>query len=621
MIDKSLEDKKKTESDRRPDAASGARAKDGTAAPAPNSALGFKGEGIGAYGRNSTELTQKMWDESKLAWNETSRGRLAIRLFSRGIMGAAFFAGGNLLTQKWMGKSDAPLYNPLKPLEEQKNPLQIIAKIIDEGVGKPIEALFGREAVHFRPTVWKYSSAGGSRGVAGRSLGHEVVGITFDFFCASVGDAWARDIVGWVDPNVKKSWIRDGKIDFPAAVKQMFKSTWQYISYNGGEDWAVAIPYAYFMKAQRAMISHPKISPGFEKDFDFSQNGNIFKVNDDKKVIGNYMWEGAMDLQGRFTVYNMGTLMYREAYDYAANLLQGKKASLYGAPDAQEHKGFFGKTADTAKWVVRSIIKGGLYMTPAVPAFWVTRSVQSRDTEFAVNPMRPDIPIAVVDGNANPHFDPHATEVNLIGKGFDKVGKYSSRLVERVDNIANRIDTKRKEGLLHAIKDKFGILELNKFSNTYTKAAISYTPYMYAKAEFARLWDHGKMDMALERMIDGAVNLNWGEFKAGTGEVYKSVVFEPLADPAREAEGQRRIALDTSLPADVNLNDERMKQRKALEKEKFDWRQRVVQGKPETKQTETTGSEKPAMKPASYVDQEELRKALHELTPPTSSIH
>jgi hypothetical protein len=630
-MDKSLEDKNKKDQ--------GAPSAGKTETPPP--ALDLKGEGLGAYGRNSSyqpELNQKLWDNSKLPWNETMGGRLAIRAFSRGVMGAAFFAAGNLLATKWMNGDVR--YDPTKPFSEQMslakggNPLKVIAKCIDTVAGKPIEwvttqvtgdPIKGLEMVHFRPTNPAYMGANALSKVPGRSLGHEAVGITFDFFCASVGDAWGRDIAGWVDPHVKKEWIKDGKIDFPAAVKQMCKSTAQYLTYNGGEDWAVAIPYAYYMKAQRAAIGHPKISPGFEKDFDLSKNGSVFKRDKHGHVTGNYSLEGSVDLQGRFTVYNMGTLMYREVYDHLVNwLVKGKKTRLYGAPDSDEKRSVLGWLGDHAKWVARSVIKGGIYMTPAVPFFWPTRAVQWRDQKLAVNPGNPAEPVSHIDERANPGFQEHGSGVNLIDKAYDTVGRASQHLVDFVDRHADRLDERGGKYVM-GFKQRLGIHELNQFSNVYTKAAISYTPYMYAKAEAARLWDHGKMDLSLERMIDGAAKLDLAEFKAGVGEVYRSFVHQPLKDPAREAEAQKRILLDTSLPADVNLGGDpsRRKLKAAREqqaaKDQLDWRQRVVQGKAEEKQEKKSPELSP--KAASYVDQEDLRKTLNELTPPTNSIH
>src|SRR5690606_383771 len=210
----------------------------------------------------------------------------------------------------------------------------------------------------------------------GRSLGHEAVSITFDFFSASIGDAFGRDIAGWFDPNVKKKWVKDGKISIPEAINSAIQSTARYVAYHGGEDLAVAVPYAYYMKGQRAVLN--RFSPGFKYDFDRGLHGGSFKIDETGKIIGNYNLEGMIDLQGRFTAYNIGTLMYREGYNYIADRLEGKKATLYGAPDKIEKGGLASNIANGTKWGLRSIVKGTIFMTPAIPFFSVFRSSQRK---------------------------------------------------------------------------------------------------------------------------------------------------------------------------------------------------------------------------------------------------
>ncbi len=593
----------------------------------------FGDAGIGAYTKGSPYLagtTQKDWDSDRKAWNDSKSGRLAIRVFSRGVMGAAFFAAGGMLTKKWMNPDNGLHYDPTKTLTQQENPLQFIAKLIDTVVGKPIEwtvtQVAGKEmglrSVNFRPLNKTFTK--GIGGAPGRSLGHESVGVTFDFFCASVGDAWGRDIAGWVDPNIRKSkdpnvrqkWIgEDGQFKPTEAVKQSLKSLWQYVSYNGGEDWAVAIPYAYFMKAQRAGIN--KISPGFATDFDHVKNGSAFKVRDEK-AKETFAVEGAIDLQGRFTVYNMGTLMYRELYDYADNKIHGKRTRLYGSPEDthKQNQGLLANIGDVAKWFVRSVIKGGIYMTPVVPTFWVTRVTQFRgkDRDAFITPGGTFAERSEINNLKDLKL--YGESETPQGKFFDAVGGLNAEAVSLVQAGTRKMDRFSGGRLEKQIGKVLGGSS-SDFAKRYTNAAVAYTPYMYSKAEAAKIWDTGKMDMSLERMIDGAAHLNWGEFKAGAGEVLSSVKLEVLADPVREAEGRRRNELDTSLPADVNL-DEKLKRRKMAAKNDSGWRQRLIQGNPESK---GYSADKTVVPNASFADQEELRKALRDLTPPTNSYH
>ncbi|MDX1974330.1 MAG: hypothetical protein SFT92_01500 [Rickettsiales bacterium] len=679
MMIKSLSDKEK---DEKLAAEVPAQASDGAPSaaaqtPAPN----LSQASFGAYGptNKAVDLSEKSWEQGQKPWNSTLKGRLAIRAVSRGIMGAAFFAVGGALTEKWLHKVPNK-YDASVGLLEQSNPLQFIAKLIDMTAGEGIKTTVnmlgydGERAVRFRPTKF-----GAMSNIPGRTLGHEVTSITFDFFCASVGDAWGRDIAGWFDPSVKKTWKKEnGSIDIPEAIKSASKYLVQYVTYNGGEDWAVAIPYAYYMRFSREMLNHA--DPGFVNDPDRNLNGGSFRVGRHGNVYGNYHEAGIVDLQGRFTVYNMGTLMYRELYTHIADRLAGRKTSLYGSPE-QEKPGLLGGVANVAKWVARSVIKAGIYMTPAVPFFWLSRTPQTKYRGTFIFPNHgmlgytsPGGKREIVKANEpipagstvyftrydreHTHLGDYAPEARArydgdfiqsyhapveqfgdparIGKGFDPYGKtfgpidWTLNEVGRVNyavgktasDIANQYND---TALGTRAREALGLKTLGGFAHSMTNASLAYTPYMIAKAEFANLWDSGKMDVSLERMIDGAAALNWGEFKSGASEVVNSVLHKPLADPAREAEAQHRIALDNSLSAGLNIGSQRDKNQNnpdvaAHKAHNLSWQERVVAGKTESKdkdnKVEAVGS-----KAGSHVEQEALRKALDELTPPTNSVH
>jgi len=247
---------------------------------------------IGAYSPNSSkpiELSQKAWNESVndpktgVPWMNDWKSRMGVRAFSRGIMGAGFFVVGGMLSRKWMKG-----YDLTKTFGEQenKNALQFLAKSIDTVVGKPIEAIIktvtgnerrAKRAVLFRSTYYTNKLQVGGKTLWGRSLGQEVIDVTFDFFSASVGDALGRDLISGLDPNVKKDWIDDkGHVDVKKAAGHAGKAVWRYLTYNGGEDWAVAIPYVYFMKWQRQYINN--FSPGWKYDFDQDKKGGSFKL-------------------------------------------------------------------------------------------------------------------------------------------------------------------------------------------------------------------------------------------------------------------------------------------------------------------------------------------------------
>lgn len=650
---------------------------------------------FGSYGPQSAaidpRLTSDAWKDSRnTAWSSTMHGRIAIRAFSRGLLGAAFFAAGGLLTTKWMAGKNA--YDHGKTFLEQKNPLQRVAKVIDFAIGKPIyllaEKIAGEQAainfVRFRPT--KYRGMQGNLPADGRSLGSEVVNVTFDFFAASIGDALGRDLADMVDPHNQKPWRdEDGHLDLAGAVKKAGKRAFRYVTYNGGEDWAVSIPYVYFMKAQRRVID--RISPGFKYDSDRALQGGSFKVDDNCKVIGGYGTAGAIDLQTRFTFYNIGTLMYREVYNHIADKLQGKPSSLYGAPDADKSDKTLTQrfVVDPFKWTLRSAVKGIIYMTPSVPLFWITRSPQHRSKGVFVNQKRgilehstgsrinslrvhelkdptnemfvpkgtrlfysnydnktntwhPEtVPAATFPNPFDEHFSPFTTHGDITDRVFDGMGYRNSKFNEKITNskLLNDVDRRLSE-YNEKIKaqggPEYGPLDFRKalginfteqYVNKLVNATISYTPYMASKAEFANMWDDGKMDLAAERLIDGATHFNWGEFKAGAGEVWHSILRRPLADPAREAEAQRRIELDSSAPVSFTRTQAQRRhargefsgQSSPVDSE-LSWKDRLFSGRAKEKP-----AQKPDSRPRSFAEQEAMKKALEELTPPTSAIH
>lgn len=574
------------------------------------SALSVGNGTIGAYAaaKPALDLSHLAWEKEKLAadhpkWHHTPEGRLAIRCFSRGIMGAAFFSMG----QRYAGTQ----MRTYRPDRAPENWVQFIAKAYDKVAGKPIEATVnalgfdGRRAVSFRPTRMFYGGMPGGP-QEGRTLGHEVVAVTFDFAAMSCGDAMGRDIASIADPNATLSWMKDGHINYPQAVKSMMMSAFKYLTYNQGEDWAVALPYVYFIRTQRNLIN--KFSPGFAYDSDRNLNGASFKVNDKGQVTGNYMAEGMFDLQSRFTVYNMGTLMFREAYMEAADKFLKWEESGYKMPAIETpKKGWLAAAVDGMKhligWGARDTIKAGIYMTPAVPFFWATRTPQTKwrglfihpekgvmtfksgphpwprdiDTVHANEPGRdtnklrleahrfgPETPVAfsryngrnggwdehmvrdTLSKDINPHrygkFDPHADTFGPVDKFFNKIGDLN-------DDYRRRI---RKPLTDFAQRQGFDVtsFRLKRDIDNFANASVSYTPYFYTKTEFAKLWDNGKMDTSIERMLDGVVKLDFGEFSGGISDIGNTIFQRPLSDPAREAAAQERIRNDIS-PADV----------------------------------------------------------------------
>ncbi len=602
----------------------------------------------------STEISYKNWEDSKknLRWDSTPQGRAVIRLFSRGGLGAAAFTFGSWYAGRGVGMKGYESTLKFSEISPTK-PLQYIAKSIDVVFGNSIKntaKLFGKSEeaaenmVRFRPTV------NIRQGVNGRSLGHESVSITFDFFCSSVGDAIGRDIANILDSNVKHTWKGEkGQIKYTEAAKTFGKSLWRYVSYNGGEDWAVAVPYAYYMLGQRKLINH--FSPGFRLDNERGLNGGSKKIDKDGNVIGNYNAAGILDLQGRFTAYNVGTLMYRELYNHIDNKIHGRASTLYGSlEDAGKKQGILADIGDFFKWTARSAVKGTIYMTPAVPFFSMFRTPQSNYKGLFINPETNSV--LSYKGSDGNYDAVHANEMrrshgkfkpenglptmewrSLENNGVDfktigntvqnfPLGKEGSAAYTKGDGnyILNKIGQGQNfiRSKVNDIPQNLGFTSPSKRNmDNYINAAFAYTPYMYAKGEAARLWDTGKMDTATERMIDGAASLNLGEFKAGASEVWQSIIRKPFSDPKREIEAKKRILEDIS-PAD-NLTKEQAQIHKTMEADEqpLSWQQRIIHGAPPEKHIEQLKTEKRS----SYLEQEAMRKALSELQPPTNSIH
>lgn len=374
--------------------------------------------------------------DEKPDWQQSMSGRIATRLLTRGVLGAiAFTWAGNYANRSLknynpqsirdFGEWRRALFNPktapldaggasVEHLINRPNTMQAIAKAFDVVAGTPIQAaarlltpagqdkdMWARKSVHFRPRAMYHDPISKIRPDApwknrsyGRSLGHEVVSITADFAAASAADAIGRNIVQAIDPNVEKDWYaKDGSFSLAMFGKDWARRVWQVVSFNQGEDWAVAVPYAYFMKWHRNAID--KLSPGFKFASDHSSwqgasdklfatiEGNNPKVATIKKLtkVGDFQAEGAWDLQARFTVYNVLTLMYREGYKNVGTAVHNWWKGNSWVPDVSLPKNpieaVVEGVGDTARYIGKSFIKANLYMQPIVPFFWITRVAQN----------------------------------------------------------------------------------------------------------------------------------------------------------------------------------------------------------------------------------------------------
>ena len=351
------------------------------------------------------------------AWSDSVKGRLFIRMFSRGILGAAFFTIGGRLAHNHLDGYKVNAADYESSLAQWKwdpqKPLQAVAYGIDATLGRGIHYTVRKLAELKNPAQAKniadkaltFRETKLTNGMLGRSYGADAVGFTFDFAMASVGDALGRNLVQLFDPNVKKSWLvnDEGKPSgkgeakhfvFGEWAKATGRSAWRIFSKNQGEDWIAAIPYAFQMKFQRQFISSILSNrfDGHQIVFDNSWNGGAYKVKNtldkagkiiDSKIVGDAQLAAAMDLHARFVGYNWYTLMFREGYDTISNAWsQWKENGFAIHPHLPQHLNPLTATIDgvgqAARYVTKSFIKANLYMNPAVVPFWILRVPQSK---------------------------------------------------------------------------------------------------------------------------------------------------------------------------------------------------------------------------------------------------
>lgn len=503
----------------------------------------------------------------KTNWTSYTATRMTARLFSRGIMGATFYALGQAATRNQM-----QFYRPDMPLNP-RYPLHYIARFFDKVAAPPIKLLvrnmplkshvnkewLAEEMVTFREKFYgampktKHNLEG-----SGRSLGHEVVAMTFDFAMGSVGDAWGRQITNALDPNITNSWYRDGHFDGRQFLDAVTRQGWKILTKNQGEDWAAALPYVYQIRWQRQALNN--VAPGFKFLSDRVRGG--WKVNRPGQIVGSYSGALAIDLQLRFTGYNWYTLMFRDMYDSVADVVDdyrvdGAVPSLHWPDNPLQVA--LGGVAHSFRYVMKSGIKAFLYMTPSVPFFWMTRVPQGKYKGVAQYIAGPGDPRSVTDylsapnGEIYNYFDHHdqvlaGGMVNYRGrplantsfnKDFYPHGpKASVGTFDKMFDGFGHACYKAGEGLHKTIRRtgmNYSWLS-REYVHDWVNASMSYTPYMIAKTEFALRWDKPTMDRAIYRLLDGAAALNLGEVKGGLSDIRDQIIHPPTPHRVAVAE-------------------------------------------------------------------------------------
>ena len=508
-------------------------------------------------------LFGKAGTDEQPAWSDSTAGRGAIRLISRGIVGAAFFTIGGR-----MARSQLQGYQEQHWKWDASKPLQAIAKGFDYTLGNVIKSgvkavasvshpgqaeTIAKNAVTFRQKRhFDVLVDGQWQKELGRSYGADVVSFTFDFAMASVGDALTRNVIQAFDPNVKKSWMlndagapaaRGEKNHFSLSegVKAVGRSSWRIISKNQGEDWAAAIPYAFQMKFQRQFLGSifEERFNGHKIVFDNNWNGGAYKVNQHGQIVGDYQLVGAIDLHARFVGYNWYTLMFREGYNKLGNAFNAWKNDGYAihAPHMPEHFNPITTPIDAVahsmRYVTKSFIKANMYMNPAVVPFWVMRVSQSKwrghnyiSTENT-HELGPETHVwnKNVEGYLRPYdksnYDHYPTDttfnrfekgfsqtLNWIGRGPYKLGIEAGRGADKLSRNGLFPRSKWFDNLItHDLRQPWEpITERQLYKgrrnlmHEYVDASMAYTPYMFAKAELGLRVDDTKGDGSLGQM-------------------------------------------------------------------------------------------------------------------------
>ncbi len=516
-------------------------------------------------------------------WTSYTANRILVRLFSRGIMGATFYAMGQAAIRKQL-----PGYHPelaLTTKDLTHYPLRYVARAFDRIAAPPIKSfvrampianphinknLLANDVVRFRPKSFYegYQKTLTNPSGSGRSLGHEIVAITFDFAMGSTGDAWGRQIANSLDPNITNSWYKDGYFDTRQFAKAVGKQAWKILTKNQGEDWAAALPYVYQMRWQRQAIN--RFTPGFKFLSDRVRAG--WQVNKEGQIIGSFTPSLALDFQLRFTGYNWYTLMYRDMYEEVADTIDDfRKEGALPSPHipGDPFHAVLDAAAYSFRYITKSAIKATIYMTPAVPFFWMFRVPQAKykGVGYHLAPDYSDLAqrrnsglVMGPDGVHYNYFDHHEQvrkggQVTLNGrvlpntsfnKDFYPHGPKASAGV--LDKMLDWNGKQCYEAGRRTIKNlqRLGLATSKaqqEYVHDWVNASISYTPYMIAKAETALRWDKPTMDKAIYRLIDGAAALKAGEVKGALSDIREQVL-EPasprkVASVVREEQQER----------------------------------------------------------------------------------
>lgn len=472
---------------------------------------------------------REMWAKEKLPWASRAGGRLAIRAFSRGVVGAAFYTWGARKAREDMTGYEID--------KKPANSLQYIARFFDVAVSKPLENSFAfiwrkqkngqeraKQVVTFRSSSEEHI----------RTLGEDAVYNTFDFASASVGDALGRELASLFDPALKHTWKKEGKVAFSQVAKRLGGSLYR-ITLAPMADWFVAVPYTFQQKWQQSWLD--KAFPGFKKTADSTAHGSAYETDENGKIKGTYALAGAIDLQFRFTLYNFGTGLFRDLTD-----VMEKSFKKFMEPENKELHGHVHKTPETmfragkntlrgmSEFLLGRLIKTFVIMTPSIPIFSMMRVPQNRHKGKSISPQVDEGGNIVTDGYGKTVYkqtkiveEPDTINPSELDRS---AWRTSSRIIDKTLNpfgvLANNFGNGLGNFLARFFKSEERKKQAREFGYDDANAILAYTPYIWLKNELDHKYNE-PLDKPTDRIVGGIFNRSAQEFWGGIRDVWNVI--------------------------------------------------------------------------------------------------
>ena len=555
--------------------------------------------------------------DSGVPMYKTLLGRTEINLVARGIVAAAAFTAGAYMLKEWQMGGEQKWFT--QPLEWTAN---AIDTVISNPATKVIGSIIGDEekAKHIM-TFNKYVAKSHmitdaaleknpnvlNNQVFGMSPGYEVVNVTWAFALGSAGAAIGRNMVLLADPNYKTSWWHNGKIDVGDMVKSTAQEAFRIITYNAGEDFAVAIPYIIHRRIANGAANATGIGNIWEL-----QNGvgNTHMVDKDGNLGRSHEVMGLIDLQHRFPLYNWYTLMYRDSYNHIGHsFAEWKKNGFaidFKLPENPVQEALH-NVAETAKYITKSLIKSQIYMQPAMLFFsganiaigkndaalmsetnnqfitskptysfdaenmsqWNSSFVKEDGTVPAYNQIAVRLK-NVENGGTYYARDKKVNLDELVGKDiYEHNSSPVSGVMNPLGKALNCYTNALHENIAAPMFNMFGIDGhsdgARAATKTFARAQAAYFPYMMAKYEFAQKWDTPDMDAAIYRALDGITSVNGVELWAGIKDIGKLIALQAPSPETHAKSFEHRGLINSTCEAKTKtaIAQENLKRRDA----------------------------------------------------------